>query len=192
MQDPYCYPDTNVIRNKLNIRDFDALQEAERRLSKYRAEELIMNGMPGKPTFDFAYLQKIHHYLFQDIYDWAGKVRTVDIAKGNLFCRYFAIDSEAERIFGELKREKYLQNLSIGEFARRLSYYFAEINALHPFREGNGRTQREFIRQLAFQNNYFLSYKGITKDEMVAASIVSFKLDYAPLETLLINHLRAI
>lgn len=192
MQDPYCYPGTNVLKNKLDIHDTNELYEEERNLSNLRAEELIMNGLPDKPTFDFAYIKKIHKYLFQDVYDWAGKVRTVDIAKGNLFCRCFAIDAEANRIFTELKHDKYLSDLNIGTFAKKLAYYFAEINALHPFREGNGRTQREFIRQLAFQNNYFLSYRGITKDEMITASVASFKLNYAPLEELILNHLRAI
>lgn len=188
MQDPYCYPNTHILRNKFNIKDNNELQTAERRLSKYRAAELM--NAPIRGQFDFTHLCKIHAYLFQDIYDWAGKVRTVDIAKGNLFCRYFAIDSEASRIFTELKQERYLKDLSVGDFARRLAYYFAEINALHPFREGNGRTEREFIRQLAFQNNYFLSYAGITKNQMIDASIKSFNLDYAPLENIILTHLR--
>ena len=116
-------------------------------------------------------------------------MRTVDIAKGNLFCRVFAIEAEAERIFTELRQEKYLKDLNVGEFAKRLAYYFAEINALHPFREGNGRTQREFIRQLAYQNGYFLSYAGISSEEMIEASKASFKLNYEPLEKIILNHL---
>ena len=190
MQDPYCYPNSRVLKNKLGLRDLDELHDEERNLSNLRARELLDSPTNGK--FDFSHLRKIHAYLFQDIYSWAGKVRTVDIAKGNLFCRAFAIEPEAERIFTELKSEKYLQNLSIGEFCTRLAYYFAEINALHPFREGNGRTQREFIRQLAYQNNYLLTFAGLTKDEMITASIASFKLDYAPLEKLLLNCLRPI
>ena len=190
MQDPYCYPNSRTLKNKLNIHDFNRLLEAERRLSKYREAEML--NMPIMGRFDFEHLKRIHEYLFQDVYDWAGEVRKVDIAKGNLFCRVFAIEPEAERIFTELKQEKYLKDLRVGDFAKRLAYYFAEINALHPFREGNGRTQREFIRQLAFQNNYFLSYFGITADEMIKASMASFKLDYKPLEELILNHLQPI
>ena len=78
----------------------------------------------------------------------------------------------------------------MAKFGRRLAYYLAEINALHPFREGNGRTQREFVRQLALLNSYFLSYAGISKEQMVAASVASFKLDYGPMEKLLMEHLR--
>lgn len=190
MQDSYCYPNSRTLKNRLGITDSDELYEAERNLSNLRAEELMHDPIKGR--FDFSHLQRIHRYLFQDIYDWAGEVRTVDIAKGNLFCRYFAISSEAERIFNELKSEKYLQDLNAGIFAERLAYYFSEINALHPFREGNGRTQREFIRQLAFQNNYFLSYAGITKDEMVQASIESFKRNYSLLEKMILAHLRPV
>ncbi|MBR0488338.1 Fic family protein [Candidatus Saccharibacteria bacterium] len=187
MEDPYCYPGTRVLRNKLNIADPDELYDAERDLATLRNLELMHKLIEG--TFDFTYLCKIHKYLFQDIYDWAGEVRTVDIAKSNLFCRYFFIQSEADRIFMELSSERYLQSLPVDDFPARLAYYFAEINALHPFREGNGRTQREFIRQLAFQNGYLLFYSGITKDEMISASIESFKRNYAPLEHLLASHL---
>ena len=190
MQDPYCYLDSRVLKNKLGVQSYDDLEEAERRLAKYRSVELLNSPIIGK--FDFEHLKKIHAYLFQDIYDWAGKVRTVDIAKGNLFCRYFAIESEAKRIFSELKAEKYLQGLNTGEFCARLAYYFAEINALHPFREGNGRAQREFIRQLAYQNNYMFCFSSVSKDEMVAASKASFSLDYMPLEKILLKSLRAI
>ena len=188
MSDPYCYPNSRTLRNKLGIKDGNALHERERDLSNLRAIELLNNPVEG--GFDFAHLQTIHAYLFQDIYDWAGKVRTVDIAKGNMFCRCFAIESEAERIFGELRTEKYLRDLPVDRFAMRLAYYLAEINALHPFREGNGRTQREFIRSLAYQNNYFLSYAGISAEEMITASKASFKLDYQPMEKLILAHLR--
>lgn len=187
MQDPYCYPNSRVLKNKLDIHDRDLLLEAERRLTKYRNEELFNSPLVGH--YDFDHLQRIHKYLFQDIYDWAGQVRTVDIAKGNLFCRCFAIESEASRIFTELRKEKLLKDLPINQLAERLAYYLAEINALHPFREGNGRAQREFIRQLAYQNNLFLSYAGITQNEMIAASKASFKLDYKPLQELILSHL---
>lgn len=188
MTDPYCYPNSRVLKNKLGIKDYDRLYDRERDLSNLRAIELLNNPIPGH--FDFKHLQAIHAYLFQDIYDWAGQVRTVDIAKGNLFCRVFALEEEAKRIFGELRAEKYLKDLPAKKFAGRLAYYLAEINALHPFREGNGRAQREFIRQLAYQNNYFLSYAGISADEMVKASKSSFNLDYSLMEDLILEHLR--
>lgn len=188
MPDPYCYPNSRVLKNRFNIHDQETLHNIERDLSNLRNQELFNSPLVGH--YDFDHLKRIHKYLFQDIYEWAGEVRTVDIAKGNLFCRCFAIESEADRIFTELRNEKYLKNLSIYELAERLAYYLAEINALHPFREGNGRTQREFIRQLAYQNNLFLSYVGITADEMIAASKASFRLNYKPLQELILSHLR--
>lgn len=187
MQDPYCYPNSRILKNKLDIHDIDELRNTERDLSNLRNQELF--NFPIVGHYDFDHLQRIHKYLFQDVYDWAGQVRTVDIAKGNLFYRSFAIESEANRIFNELRTEHLLKNLPIYQLAERLAYYLAEINALHPFREGNGRAQREFIRQLAYQNNLFLSYAGITQDEMIAASKASFKLDYKPLQELILSHL---
>ena len=188
MPDPYCCPNSRVLKNKLDIRDSEKLYHRERDLSNLRAAELLNSPIIG--SFDFTHLKKIHAYLFQDLYDWAGKVRKVDIAKGNLFCRAFAIESEAARIFSKLKAEKFLEGLNAGDFSKRLTYYFAEINALHPFREGNGRAQREFIRQLALQNNYFLSFAKITQEEMILASKASFNLDYSPLEKIILNGLR--
>ncbi len=117
-------------------------------------------------------------------------MRTIDIAKGNLFCRVFALEEEAKRIFSELRAEKYLKDLPAKKFAGRLAYYLAEINALHPFRKGNGRVQREFIRQLAYKNNYFLSYAGITTGKMIKASKASFNLDCSLMEDLILEHLR--
>lgn len=187
MQDPYCYPNSRILKNKLGIKDANKLQQRERDLSNLRALELLNDPIIG--CFDFKHFQMIHKHLFQDIYDWAGEVRTVDIAKGNLFCRCFAIESEASRIFTELKSEKFLKDMPINQLAERLAYYLAEINALHPFREGNGRTQREFIRQLAYQNNLFLSYAGITQYEMISASKASFNLNYKPLQELILSHL---
>ena len=188
--DPYCYAGTNILKNKLDIRDLDGLHEAERRIAKTRELELLRSPIRG--DFDFTHLQEIHRYLFQDIYEWAGKVREVDIAKGNLFCRVNLIAQQAEVIFSELSAENFLQGLGAGEFTKRLAYYLSELNALHPFREGNGRTQREFVRELAYQNDYFLAFKGVTQEEMVAASIASFGCDYGKMEELLGKCLRPI
>ena len=190
MQDPYCYKGTNILKNKLDFKNDELLEEAERRLSKIREEELLRSQILGK--FDLKHLQDIHYYLFQDIYDWAGKIRTVDIAKGNLFCKVELIENQSKIIFGELKKEKYLRNLGVKQFTERLAYYLSEINAIHPFREGTGRAEREFIRELAFQNSSFLSYKNITKSELIEASKASFLGNYAPMEDLLGRSLRPI
>ena len=190
MQDPYSYPGTNILKNKLDIHDEAELLNEERNFTNLREGELLRSQILGK--FDLKHLQDIHYYLFQDIYDWAGKIRTVDIAKGNLFCKVELIENQSKIIFGELKKEKYLRNLGVKQFTERLAYYLSEINAIHPFREGNGRAEREFIRELAFQNSYFLSYKNITKSELIEASKASFLGNYTPMEDLLGRSLRPI
>ena len=102
----YCYPNSDVLVNKLDIRDPNKLQIFERKLTMRRLLELIDKPIEGK--FDFKHLQAIHAYIFQDVYDWAGKIRTVDIAKGNTFCNVRFISSQADVIFSKLKEEYYL------------------------------------------------------------------------------------
>ena len=148
----YCYPDSDVLMNKLNIHDAEKFQEAERKLTMLRLIDLLDKPVAGK--FDFKHLQTIHKYIFQDIYPWAGKVRSVDIAKSNMFCKVQFIETQADEIFGKLKNDCYLEGLPKEKFAKKAAYYFSEINALHPFREGNGRTQREVIRSLALMKGY--------------------------------------
>ncbi len=176
----YCYPDSDVLINKLDIRDWDKLHNFERRLTMLRIAELLDHPITG--NFNMQHLQEIHRYIFQDIYEWAGKIRTVDIAKGNMFCNVKFIEPQAEIIFGGIKREHYLAGLQRDVFVKRLAYYFSEINALHPFREGNGRSQREFIRSLALKNGYIVNFERISSEDMTKASMESFLCDYAEME----------
>lgn len=178
----YCYPNLDVLINKLNIHDSDKLREAERKLTMLRLMDLLEKPITGK--FDFEHLRNIHKYIFQDIYSWAGKIRTVDIAKSNMFCKVQFIEMQASELFGKLKNDDYLEQLPKEVFIQKAAYYFSEINALHPFREGNGRTQREFIRQLAYESGYILHFAVISEAEMVEASIDSFICDYKKMETL--------
>lgn len=147
----YCYPNSNVLVNKLGIKDKDKLSVIERKLTMLRLLELFEKPIYGK--FDLRHLQSIHGYIFQDVYEWRGKIRTVDIAKGNMFCNVKFIESQAKNIFSNLRNDKYLEGLCREDFISKLAYYFSEINALHPFREGNGRSQREFIRMLALKTD---------------------------------------
>lgn len=178
----YCYPDSDVLKNKMGMRDSAKLWQIEKRLTMLRILELIDEPIQGK--FDLKHLQLIHGYIFQDVYDWAGKIRTVDIAKGNMFCHVAFIESQAAEIFRKLKDEDYLQGLSAEDTARRLAYYFSEINALHPFREGNGRSQREFIRTLALHTGYAVNFANVSKEEMLRASEESFLCHYERMEQL--------
>lgn len=176
----YCYPNSEVLINKLGIKDLDKLHTVERKLTLVRLMELLEKPING--NFDLKHLQAIHKYIFQDIYDWAGKIRVVDIAKGNMFCNVRFIEDQAEQIFLKLQQEKYLVGLDEETFAKRLAYYFSEINALHPFREGNGRSQREFVRSLALRNGYLVHFDRISEEEMILASQRSFLCDYKAME----------
>lgn len=107
-QDPYCYKDTDVLRNKLEIFDTQALEEAERDLSLINADRIELS----PPPYDFTYLKRLHHQLFHDLYDWAGEVRTIDIAKGNTrFCNVNRIVPEAEKLFTKLAEHSYFTQL---------------------------------------------------------------------------------
>lgn len=186
----YCYADSDVLMNKLGIRDIEQLQLMEKRLTMLRILELIERPVQGE--FDLKHLQAIHRYIFQDIYEWAGKIRTVDIAKGNMFCNVKFIQSQADEIFGKLKEEIYLQDLDEKELPARLAYYFSEINALHPFREGNGRCQREFIRILALRAGYAINFAKVSREEMQKASEDSFLCRYDSMEQLFSECIRKI
>lgn len=178
----YCYPDSDVLINKMGIRDQAKLEEAERRLTMFRMSDLLNTPVNGQ--FDLKHLQDIHRYLFQDLYSWAGEIRKVDIFKSAVFCKACFIEEQAKEIFGELQNEKYLAELPKEYFIKRIAYYFSEINALHPFREGNGRTQREFIRELALKRGYIIRFARVSRMEMMEASKESFLCRYEKMETL--------
>lgn len=168
----YYYPNSNVLKNKLGIKDSDKLKEAQLeitslKIAKARIQKVNVN-------FDFEHLKHIHKYIFEDIYDWAGKVRWINIAKGNMFCNYEYIESNAIHLFDKLNKEEYLKNISTEELPLRLAYYLSEINVIHPFREGNGRTQRLFIEYLAEANGYVLDFDKVSKEEMILASAEAF------------------
>ena len=134
---------------------------------------------------DFRYLRRLHKEIFGDIYTWAGEVRNVNINKGTMFCSHLFITQQAEYIFGRLKKENYLRKCSEEEMPLRLSYYLSEINALHPFREGNGRTQRLFIEILAERAGYEVDFSNITAEEMIQASADSFLMKYEKMDRIM-------
>lgn len=179
----YCYQDSNVLVNKLGIKDNHKLETLERKIVLAKLYELRQNQQIG--SFDMKHLVGIHKFLFEDIYPFAGLFRSENIAKGSFsFARWEYIDKELDRLLEELKNENYLQGLEQEQFVKRLSYYMAELNVLHPFREGNGRTIREFVRQLAFKNGYLLDLKNIRPKEMLEACIKSV-IDTTDLEEIM-------
>lgn len=181
----YCYPGTNVLKNKLDIRDLDRLHEAERDYSSVRQAELSNMGVTG--DFSFKHLCSIHKQLFQDVYSWTGKTRTVDISKGTIFCLVQFIESQFDDLYRKLKKENFLADIADEkEMGKRLVFYLGELNMIHPFREGNGSTQRIFIEQLCLNNGRFeIDFTEITKEEMIAASVRSANASNDMLEELI-------
>lgn len=146
----YCYPNSNVLVNKLNIHDNKKLATLERKLVLLKLYTLRQNKNIG--NFDIHHFLSIHKFLFEDIYPFAGKIRSEDIAKDNFrFAKWEYIEDQLRELFDKLAKDD-LKYLSKKEISKKLAYYMSELNVLHPFREGNGRTIREFIRQLAFVN----------------------------------------
>ena len=168
----YCYPNSNILKNKFNVRDAKKLEEIEKVIVSSKAIELRNKKSVG--TFDINHIIKIHKILFGDIYEFAGKFRNENISKdGFRFAEWEFIDEQLNILLNQLKRENYLSNLSIIELVERLAYYMAELNVLHPFREGNGRTIREFIRELAFENGYNIDFEKFESEELLEAMIKS-------------------
>lgn len=167
--DPYVNPQTGVLLNKLGATDDHDLAEAERNLSGYALKGIRSHRYR---TFSLETMKKIHKELFQDVYKWAGKIRTVDIAKGGtMFCRSEFIDSEADRIFSSLKKDNDLKGLDQEKFCEKAAELFCDVNMLHPFREGNGRAQRELIYHVAKNAGYNLRLTKGSKEMYMCASI---------------------
>jgi cell filamentation protein len=186
--DTYCYPGTDVLRNKAEITNAQDLDAYEGELSTLRSIEILENPVAGQ--FDLAHLQSIHLALFQDVYDWAGKIRTVDISRGNSrFANVRFIESAANDIFNKLARENWLKGLDADALSKRLAHYLSEINALHPFREGNGRVQRIFISQLSQSADYQLDYSDLEQEQIYRAMELAFNGDESILANLILERL---
>ena len=183
--DPYSYPGTRTLRNIPGIRDDATLRDFEYEQTKSRIEELRENPIAGR--YDLEHLKAIHAHVFQDVYEWAGKVRTVGISKnGDSFAQPAFIESAGRQIGAALAKENNLQGLEKPQFVERLAHYYSEWNALHPFREGNGRTTRELIGQVARDAGYELDQTRIdnNKDQWNDAARRSFQGDIAPVSAI--------
>jgi cell filamentation protein len=189
-QDHYLDPDTGVLENKLGIKDEDELRRAEASLVAWRSFELSEKSIQG--PFDLDHLKAIHKHLFGDLYEWAGEIRDIDLARDNsYFANHKYIVSAAREIFPRLAEENYLKGLDASTFSARAAFYLGGLNALHPFRDGNGRAQREFINHLAFKNGYFIEWANVSQNSMIQASIESFhRGDHSKFAALIQENLR--
>lgn len=167
-----CYPDTTVLINKFDIRDEAKLNEVESVLSSTRYAEWESD--PKANSFDFEHYKAIHRFLFSDLYDWAGEVRTVNISKkGTQFTPADKVPELAERVFKRLNSMNNLKGLSHSEFVDEIVDLYCATNFLHPFREGNGRTQRAFFTQLIRNADYEFSFANMDTELLMIATIQS-------------------
>lgn len=179
----YCYPDSSVLKNKLDIRDPALLRKVEADLSSARQAEIFHIPVAGR--FTATHLCNIHRKLLGDVYSFAGHFRREDIAKGpTRFVTYSQIKEKLQRLLGQLQQEKWLENVPFEAFAARSAYYMAELNYIHPFREGNGRAIREFMRLLFLHNGYVVQWDAVDVEALLNAMIDSV-YDTAHLEQIL-------
>ncbi|MGZ9709247.1 putative adenosine monophosphate-protein transferase Fic [Glaciimonas sp. GNP009] len=167
----YCYPESDVLINKLGLIEQDALDTAEIALTQARVEQY-------EPNFDDISLDglcAIHRYVFQDVYDWAGELRLVDISKGNTrFANVNRIEPEAKKLFQQLKQENFLVDLPREKFVERLAHYYCELNVLHPFRDGNGRSQRLMFEIISINAGFAIRWQSIERQEWIDANIAAY------------------
>jgi len=174
MSDPYVYPGTAVLRNKLGTRDPIQLERVEKEFVTQRLRK-------GAPTgnFDLNHLQAIHKYLFQDVYEWAGEVRTVEINKdGNQFQFAEFIEIGMGNVHQRVVQANYLRGLSPSAFARDAAKIIGDVNYVHPFREGNGRTQMQYLKQLAARAEHALDLARVDPAQWIEASKEAHQVRY--------------
>ena len=165
-----CYPGTTVLINKFDIHNEAKLNEVETVLVSARSAEWMEH--PVMDSFDFAHYKTVHQFLFSDLYDWAGQIRTVNISKkGTRFCPAEEIERRADLIFGRLKACNYYRGLPRDEFVGEIVDFYCATNELHPFREGNGRSQRAFLSQLIRSAGYDINWAEVDGDLLMIATI---------------------
>lgn len=168
----YCYPNSEVLINIPGFKRQDQLDAFERMVTLDRLR--LLNMKPLKGEYDRKHLCEIHRFIFKDVYPFAGQLREEDIAKDNFrFANVSFLVSQLDQLLEELRHENLLVGLPFDYYMERLTYYLTELNVLHPFREGNGRTQREFIRSLALESGLYIDFTSVDPKLMLEAMIES-------------------
>jgi len=179
--DPGNFPGTDVLRNKLGIRNRERLAEADAEFAAIAADAIEITA----PPFDLNYLCGIHRQLFDELYDWAGTIRTVDIAKGRTrFCTAERVIPEAKRLLDRLSEQSNFVGLQRPELVRCVAELYAELNLIHPFREGNGRALRLFFEHLILSCGFAVSWQDIEPQAWIDACVASVAGDYVPLKAI--------
>ena len=165
-----CYEGTTCLINRLNIRDEKMLAAVEADITVAKTMTLVKDPLQG--NFDFDHYKAIHRFLFEDLYDWAGQIRTVNMSKkGTSFVKAEEIERIAENCFQRLKTKQFFVGLSFDSFVDEIVDFYCTTNLLHPFREGNGRTQKIFICQLAENAGYHIDFNKMDADDLMVATI---------------------
>ena len=176
-----CYPNTTVLINKLGIQDQSELNSVERQFvllkSSQAEQETIFKNI------DFNFYKELHKQLFGDLYEWAGTVRSMNISKkGTVFCNFEDIERIGTLKFQRLAEQNYLKGLTKSRFIDELTEFYHDINMLHPFREGNGRTLRLFITLLVRNAGYTLNFSDCDSDLLMIATIKAAQGDLSLLK----------
>lgn len=178
--DSYQYPNSTVLKNIPGITSEAELEAFELNATIARMPETVEHIKSG--PINLKLWQNIHKILFQDVYEWAGNFRTVQLSKGQTIFAYPQnIKPEGNRIFKELGSENYLTGLSKTNFCLRLSYYFSECNILHPFREGNGRTQKLLFNEIIRRAGYQIEWKALSPENHMKGVIEGYHHRFEPL-----------
>ncbi|MDR3747121.1 MAG: Fic family protein [Acidobacteriota bacterium] len=180
MIDPYIDPSSGILINKVRATSQRELDQTEANLVSVRSVLLQRN--PTQGNYDSVHLKDIHRYLFQDVYPFAGEFRSVELHKADVltgrrrittFTSPSLIDFELNQLFESVSNQHFFQGLRRRELSAKLASLFAGINRVHPFREGNGRAQRQFVRQLCGDLGYKMHWEVISKERLIQASITS-------------------
>lgn len=167
----YCYPNSDTLKNLLDIRDASNLAEVEAYIVGLRMAQVL--GEQVTFTLDFAFLKYLHRRLFGDLYEWAGTTRQVDLSKGDTrFAVWERVESESENVFNEIAATPPLRTgTGRSWFLAAASHFLVEINVVHPFREGNGRTTRVFTELWAKSMGLRLAWNLVEPEEVIQAMI---------------------
>jgi cell filamentation protein len=186
MPDRYTYPGTETLRNKRGITDPGLLRAVETTLTFQRMIALERSPIAG--DFDLEHLRTIHRFLLSPLFDFAGEIRTTDTGPGGTgiaHCRPEFILPEADRIFTTLVDADYLRHLDRAAFSAGLAETWGEVSALHPFRDGNTRSQWVFFNRLAEHAGWVIDWDLIDVRVFAHARTVAIIRDSEGLDALL-------
>ena len=185
-QDPYLDPKTKVLKNKIGARTQAALDKAEAEITYVIIATLTSGSKPESLQFDTRLLLEVHREIFRDIYSWAGKIRTYDISKETSYFAHAAhIESELGKLDEEFRHEDESKFVDRSHFVNRITHYYSEINAIHPFREGNGRVLRTFLRLYALKFGYDIEWVKMDSEENIEACKYALGADDSKLAEML-------